>query len=254
MTAGAYDRLAPHYRDYARRRAAYCDAVDARVREWCGGSVDGMLDVGSGDGSRAVRLAASLGVSRLVLSEPSAAMAALCREHAGVRVWSCAAEHLPDGPERFQVVTCLWHVLGAIDGAARRTSALGRMAAALAPGGRLLIDLPNRYNGAAAGAWRAGLRRLRDTLRPSDENGVVRFTWQVNGAAIPAAGYLFTREQVHKLARAAGLVVEHEVFLDYDTGAERGPWTGQLVLALRPSWRGDGAAAGRARPASTRLV
>ena len=70
MTAEPYDRLAPHYRRFAETRATYLDAVDRYVIEHArpGGR---MLDVGSGDGVRAVRIARAIGASYLVLSEPS---------------------------------------------------------------------------------------------------------------------------------------------------------------------------------------
>lgn len=248
MNASAYDRLAPHYRAHARTRAAYCDAVDRLVLAWRPPTVRTWLDVGAGDGVRSARLAASVGVERLVLSDPSAAMAELCRLQAPAEVWQCRAQDLPSPDASFDLITCLWNVIGSMGRAADRLAAVRAMAASLAPGGRLVLDVHNRYNVATAGIVRVGGRLVRDRLRPSETNGLVRFAWQVDAASIPTEGYLFARGEMEQLAAEAGLVVEHRAFVDYDTGRLCGPWTGQLALSLS----GGGAAADPARRASSR--
>ena len=171
--------------------------------------------------------------SRLVLAEPSAPMAALCREFAQAEVWPCEAEALP-GPEAdgaFDAVLCLWNVLGHVDGHARRMEALRRMRALLAPGGVLVADVHNRYNVAAAGVAAVSGRAWRDWRAPAEENGDVSFTWQVDGLTLPARGHLFAPAGVRALCDEAGLRIEHEAFVDYATGRLRGPWTGQMVVA-----------------------
>ena len=232
MRASVYDELAPHYAEYALTRAAYCDAVDRHVLGWAPAIRRAILDVGSGDGSRAVRLAAALAVSRLVLSDPSPAMAAQCRAHAGAEVWPVAAEDLPAGPGEFDLITCLWNVLGSVEGTARRVEALRRMGACLAPEGRIVLDVHNRYNSATTGVGRVLARVVRDIVRPSESNGSVAFTWQVAGRHIASHGYLFTPREMRRMFDHAGLVVVRHAFVNYDTGVLRGPWTGQMLFAL----------------------
>ena len=232
MSANVYDQLAPYYSEYARTRAAYCDAVDRQVLEWVPAVREAMLDVGSGDGRRGVRLAAALSSPRIVLSDPSLPMAEQCRAHAGVEVWPVAAEDLPAGGSEFDLVTCLWNVLGAVKSTGRRTQALRRMAASLSAEGRIVLDVHNRYNAATAGVGRVLARVARDIVRPSESNGSVAFTWRVGGQQIAADGYLFTEREMRQLFRDAGLVVVGQTFVDYDTGALRGPWTGQMLFAL----------------------
>ena len=232
MTGAGYDVLAPHYREYARTRAAYCGAVDTRVLEWRPRHVHAMLDVGSGDGSRAVRLAALMSAPRLVLSDPSLPMAEHCRSHHGAEVWPCAAEDLPGGPADFDVITCLWNVLGAVEPASARAEALRRMRARLSPEGRLFLDVHNRYNARAAGVGRVLTRFVRDRVLPSEANGRVTFTWTVAGLTIPSSGYLCAAAEMRRLFRNAGLGIVHQAFVDYDTGAARGQWTGQMLFCL----------------------
>jgi ubiquinone/menaquinone biosynthesis C-methylase UbiE len=219
-----------------------------------------MLDVGTGDGHRAVRLASAFGAARLVLVDPSRPMVDLCRTQTAslsasgspddsldvtesrsrasyhppgrIEVWNCEAEALPVHSERFDVITCLWNVLGAVDGTARRLEALRRMAALLAPGGRLYLDVHNRYNASTAGVWRVIGRHVIDVVRPSETNGVVTFTWRVAGQHIRSHGYLFSRRELRRLVTAAGLRMTREVFVDYADGRTCGPWTGQMLACL----------------------
>ena len=232
MSVDPYDALAPYYRDYATRRGAYCDAVDRCVCAWRPPRAAAMLDVGSGDGGRAVRLAQRLHAGRLVLSDPSVAMAALCREHDGVEVLHCAAEALPATAGSFDVITLLWNVLGHVDTRAQRLTALRRMASMLAPGGRLFLDVHNRYNMATAGRLRVVGRVLRDRLRDAETNGVVSFTWNVGTVWIPSSGYLFAPPDMQALFDDAGLVVVRRAWLHYGDGSTAGPWSGQMVFAL----------------------
>ena len=60
-----------------------------------------------------------------------------------------AAEDLPAN-ERFDVITCLWNVLGSVVDSDRRLRALKKMGSLLTEHGRLFVDVNNRYN---ARAW-----------------------------------------------------------------------------------------------------
>ena len=232
----AYDRLAPHYRAYAEARAAYLDAVDRFVTAHAsqGGR---MLDVGSGDGVRALGIARAIGASRLVLCEPSERMAALCREQPVAAVWSESAQSLPQSAERFETITCLWNVLGHLPERTARIAALDGMRRLLAPGGRIFCDVNNRHNVRAYGAGTVAFRRLLDGIAPDERRGDARFEWSVAGERIPARGHLFTPGEMDELIRAAGLRAEERIAIDYVTGAvSPSPCQGQLVYRLCPRY------------------
>ena len=230
--AQPYDRLAPHYRSFAQGRATYLEAVDRYV---IGHAVHGgrMLDVGSGDGVRAVSIARALGASRLVLSEPSAGMAALCREQPVDAVWQLPAQALAESTERFEVVTSLWNVLGHLPDRDARMAALQGMRRLLAPGGQIFCDVNNRHNARAYGTARVMARRIIDGVMPDERRGDTCFEWVVGEERIPATGHLFTPREMRSLIAAAGLVVADELAIDYATGAvSELPWYGQLVYRL----------------------
>src|SRR5436305_1511969 len=121
-----YELLAPHYRQISEMRAAYLRAVDRVILSRIPPDARSLLDVGSGDGVRAQRLAGVAGMARVVLVEPSPAMADWCRATQATEVWQVKAEALRATPS-FAVVTCLWNVLGHIATPALRLEALRRM-------------------------------------------------------------------------------------------------------------------------------
>jgi len=232
-TLHAYDRLAPHYREYAARRKAFLGEVDRYVVEHAPRGAR-MLDIGSGDGVRAVSLSTAIGAVRLVLCEPAPAMVALCRAQPAAAVWTCSAEELPTCEERFDVETCLWNVLGHLPGHSARLAALRGMRRLLAPRGRIFCDVNNRHNAHAYGRTCVALRRLLDCVAPDERRGDSTFEWEIGGQCIPAHGHLFTPAEMEGLIRAAGLAVEERIAIDYVSGRRSTrAWEGQLLYRLR---------------------
>jgi SAM-dependent methyltransferase len=228
----AYDRLAPHYRAYAARRSSYILAVDRYIHTHAARGAR-LLDVGSGDGVRAVEIGHAIAASKIVLCEPSSRMAACCRGQQVHAVWEAAAQALPDTDERFEVITCLWNVLGHLPGRQARIDALSGMRRLLAPGGKIFCDVNNRHNARAYGHAKVTLRRLLDGLVPSERRGDTAFEWNIGGVRIPASGHLFTPGEMRNLIGSAGLSIEERVAVDYLTGERSSaPWHGQLVYRL----------------------
>lgn len=232
MAGQPYDRLAPHYRAFSQTRSTYLDAVDAYVCDHARHGA-GMLDIGSGDGMRAVRIARRIGASYLVLSEPSEGMHELCRAQNADEIWRASAQSLPESERRFEVITCLWNVLGHLSGREARVAALTAMRRLLAPGGQIFCDVNNRHNARAYGKSRVLFRRLIDGVMPDERRGDTRFEWIVAGERIPASGHLFTPGEMRSLIDAAALVVADALAIDYVTGESSArPWDGQLLYRL----------------------
>lgn len=236
MSDNSYDQLAPYYRGLSEQRAIYLAAVEAYVVQVAGHSPPSrMLDAGAGDGVRARRIAAAIGVDQLVLAEPSEGMAALARSVSrdGEIIWPYSIENLPLDEGKFDLITCLWNVLGHLPGSAARIAGLRRMASLLAPGGRIVADVNNRHNAAAYGRWRVRWRKLIDAVRPDERRGDVMVTWKVGGNVVSGHGHLFTPSEVRRLVQSAGLRIVDEVAIDYITGQQsRRLVDGQLVYTF----------------------
>ena len=225
-----YDALAAHYREYSEKRAPYLRAVEAFVARRAPAGAQSLLDVGAGDGVRGAALAQGLGMTRLVLAEPSEKMAELCAKQHGAVVWRTTAEALPLDQGRFDVILCLWNVLGHMPGRRARVAGLRRLAALLAPGGRLFLDVNNRHNAASYGWGKVAWRVVVDAVKPDERRGDSSFEWEIDGRRIPAMGHLFTPAEMDGLLRAGGLRTVRRVCVDYATGAEsENRFSGQLV-------------------------
>ena len=222
----AYDRIGPAFASIAEKRRSYLDSVDRLVISGIPSGSRSMLDVGSGDGRRARGIAQARNITELVLVEPSVAMQ---NDTGWGRLRTMRAEelHLMDG--EFDVITCLWNVLGHIFPAASRVQVLNQFARLISPDGRIFVDVQHRYNARHYGAIPTGLRFLRDGLNWKETNGDVVVAWH----ACATRGHVFTHGEFRSLARAAGLNVETRFVVDYATGeCRRWSTQGHLLYVL----------------------
>ena len=229
-----YEALSPHYREYSESRGAYLEAVDRiLIRDMPRGATS-LLDVGAGDGVRASRIARAREISTWVLAEPCEAMVLRCREKGASEVWPVAAEQLPEAGGSFDVITCLWNVLGHLPNHDARVRALTRMRGLMAKNGVIFFDVNNRYNARSYG-WLTTLGRIvYDRIHPSESNGDVSFEWHVDGKRISSRGHLFTPGEADRLIRGAGLAIVQRYVVDYRNGERRRTvFEGQLLYEVR---------------------
>jgi 2-polyprenyl-3-methyl-5-hydroxy-6-metoxy-1,4-benzoquinol methylase len=145
-------------------------------------------------------------------------------------VWQVAAENLPVNVGPFDAITCLWNVLGHIPSREKRVQALRNMSLLLADRGQLFIDINNRYNARSYGYIKTAARALYDLARPSDSNGDVAFTWDLEGHQIRTTGHVFRSAEVANLIAESGLTIKARYVVDYETGGkQRSILHGQLL-------------------------
>jgi ubiquinone/menaquinone biosynthesis C-methylase UbiE len=214
----AYDAFAPYYRSYSAARGAYLRQVEDIVIVQAGHRLS-VLDVGAGDGVRTCRVAHAVGATRVVMTEPSAEMRALCPEN--VEIWACRAEAMPDTTQQFDLVLCLWNVLGHVAGVQERVLALSQMKKLLSPGGTIFIDVSHRYNAAAYGWIKTFLRMTHDLVIRSEKQGDVIVSWQAGETRICTRGHVFTHSEMKTLFDLAGLRIAKRWVIDYENGRER---------------------------------
>jgi len=226
----AYNTFAPWYGAYAASRRQYRQAIDnvvvGRIR-----NAKSLLDVGAGDGGRAIGIGRSLGAQRVVLLEPSPGMRS--EIPAGYEVWPFGIEEIPEGREAFALITCLWNVLGHVQGHQQRVRALLNLRHLLAPKGMIFLDVIHRYNAAAYGWSKTVGRLVHDAFVRSEKNGDVLVSWQAGARTIHTQSHVFTSAEMDALFRAAGLKTLQRWVIHYDTGAVcRLPFNGHLCYQL----------------------
>ena len=230
----AYNQLAPYYSHFSKQRAAYLRRVEELIAARIPAGASSLLDIGAGDGGRALRIASRSGIARVVLLEPSARMSG--EPPSGCEAWRMRAEDL-DVSEvglRFDVITCLWNVLGHVEGFKKRVRALSVAAQLLSPKGLLFVDVIHRYNVRSYGIVTTAARWLADHLAPSDKSGDVKTRWQTSGGEISTYGHVFTHREMEHLAQSAGLKCSERMVIDYGTGeVHRTSCMGNLLYVLR---------------------
>ena len=228
----AYDQIAPSFRDLTKVRRAYLDAVDSIIVRSVPKHAKSLLDVGAGDGRRALKIAGQTGIREIMLAEPSVGMRALIPQ--GYETWDVRIEDPPPNGKRFDAVLCLWNVLGHVPGATR-VAALKNLAGLCSDEGMIFLDVLNRYNIAECGLIVVAGRRLRDAILLTEQNGDVAVKWSIEGQAIQTQGHVFTANEMDRLFEKAGLSITERIVLDYRTGDRRGRTTaGNLLYILQP--------------------
>lgn len=236
----AYSSLAPHFGDLSSRRERYLQAIEKHVVSRIPDRAKALLDVGAGDGSRALRIASEAGVPDVVLVEPSKEMSTAAQGRA--EIWNVRAEEMcdrrrvgRDGQARhFDVITCLWNVLGHVRGIENRVRAMRAMNDLLAPTGRCFLDVTHRYNLRSYGVFPTLARFIHDSLFYKGENADVTATWRLHDEAISTYGHVFTDREIRRLAWAADLEIEDRIVVDYDSGKiRRFAFEGNLFYVLR---------------------
>jgi 2-polyprenyl-3-methyl-5-hydroxy-6-metoxy-1,4-benzoquinol methylase len=150
----------------------------------------------------------------------------------GSEVWDARVEALPETGRRFDVVLCLWNVLGHVPSRELRVVALRNLMRVCSAGGLIFLDVLNRYNVAECGVG-VVLRRLL-----SSQNGDVPVKWRTGACEVETRGHVFTPREMAGLFGEAGLTVVERVVLNYATG-RRSAWSfaGNLLYALRTEAR-----------------
>jgi SAM-dependent methyltransferase len=224
----AYDRIGPIFARIAEQRRSYLDSINQLVISQIPPGSRLMLDVGSGDGARARKIAQARDIAQLVLVEPSVPM-----QRGDPTVRTMRAEELHSMDAQFDVITCLWNVLGHIFPAASRLQVLRQFARLISPQGRIFIDVQHRYNIRHYGAIPTALRFLHDQLSWNETNGDVVVAWDVDQVRCTTRGHVFTHPEFRTLAQSAGLNIKNRFVVDYTTGELR-QWRiqGHLLYVL----------------------
>jgi SAM-dependent methyltransferase len=228
----AYERMGPFFSEISKKRERYLESIDRLVLSRIPSGSRSLLDVGAGDGKRARQIARKAGLNEVVLLEPSAAM---MKEFEGeARIWNLRAEDLEERGRQFDVITCLWNVLGHIRPEQTRVGVLHKLGRLLSPDGRLFLDVNHRYNVSSYGSLRTAGRFLYDQIWRGESNGDVTVSWNFGDLRCRTYGHVFTDREVRQLAKDADLIVDERVVVDYDSGeVKQHAWDGNLFYVFR---------------------
>ena len=123
-----------------------------------------LLDIGAGDGHRAMKIAKMSQISDIILCDPEPSMIELCKKHNVSDIWMTSAETIVYNKNKFDVILCLWNVIGHINSNDNRIKALNIMSELLSSNGLLFIDFSNRYNAKYYGYLKTFGRYIYDII------------------------------------------------------------------------------------------
>ena len=145
--------------------------------------------------------------------------------------------------DRFDVITCLWSVLGHIRTEKRQTTLKG-LGKLLSPSGRFFLDVNHRYNLLSYGIVPTTARYFHDRLFWTERSGDVTARWKLGDEIVSTNGHVFTHREIMRLAHAAGLELESRTVIDYEDGRIRKfSFLGNLLYVFRRSSRMDSSSA-----------
>ncbi len=225
-----YDQLADSYINVSKERNQYILGVDNLIIPQIQNRKR-LLDLGSGDGIRALRIKELAHISDITFVENSHKMANKCRE---LGVGKVAEENIEDfrSEQKFDVITCLWNVLGNVEMYEGRINVLKNIRSLLSTDGFFFFDVLNRYNISYYGIADVTKTVIKDIFIDGKTRNKI-YTKLTANQEVTYNVHYFSDSEVKEMIKAADLSLIETYFIDYKTGEQRNhAWQGQLVYKV----------------------
>lgn len=222
-----YDNIAAEYRNISHGKQAFLDSVDDYIIEKIGHARN-YMDVGAGDGYRSLKIATGVTAGSVVLVDNSPAIISKVKadERIAIVVDSILNVNIE---ERFDLITCLWNVLGHVGDAEDRKAVITKIASLLSPDGTFVLDLNNRYNIAHYGYVEV-MKNMTNDVKNHPDKGWFTIGTGDNMSRV----YIHAPLEIDPVIEAAGLYIDDVYYVDYRTGEKRESFfEGQLLYFLK---------------------
>ena len=229
-----YNRFATVYGKYSARRKEYIASVNRFIETRAVYKKKlALMDVGCGDGRRANKLYYMIQAGSLTLMDDSAEMLRLSRKISGTKVVEAdISDPSFKASEKYDVVLCLWNVLGHIPTAEKRRHTLRNLKHLLVEKGQLFIDVNNRYNASHYGVINVVKNIFKDVLS-TPGSGDFEFGVETSSGTIQTSVHVFSPFEIEALFKTCGLRIKKRIILSYRSGKKVGGiFFGQLVYEL----------------------
>lgn len=132
----------------------------------------------------------------------------------------------------FDIITCLWNVLGHVDGN-KIDQALTNIYKHLSSNGLAIIDVNNRHNIKQYGKI-AIKNVIKDFFNYEYSNGDIHFDMKIGEVLLPSDVHVFTASEIEKLFNKNKLEIVKKKYVNYKTGKiENNKFSGQIFYVLR---------------------
>lgn len=234
-----YNKFAPYFRLYSEKKGTYLHSIDKLILQNLPENKANLLDVGCGDGVRGKHLFDKIEGKYLLMIDSSPEMITLSKKHENSKVKvefsDISKTDQTNDRGKFDVILCLWNVLGHIPDDRERLNALRNMQSLLSQKGRLFLDISNRYNVKYYGFKKVVRNLIKDVIKPTSKNGDFNYQITINPKIVlDSTSHFFSPFEIRRLLKESGLKVIKEIPVDYSTGKiRRTIFEGQLFYILR---------------------
>jgi len=213
-----YDKFSVHYREYSKGRNAYLNSIENLIVSNFKNKVSSILDYGSGDGFRGVKIFEAIKANTLYQADISTEMVKKCIEHGKAKKVIDVKEK--DWQKNFSdidLIISLWNVFGHLDDTVSRINLLKEFYKIMGTNSYLCLDINNRHN-EEYGFLKSKFKRLYDYIAPDFNRGDVKFNWEIDDKKIPAKGHFFTLNEVKFLLETSGFEIIKIKGVSYKSG------------------------------------
>lgn len=224
-----YDSISGEYAFVRNQRGIYLDKVDSLIIKDFYKKSTKMLDVGAGDGLRGLKIFKNIEADTIYLVEESDKMIRNVERLGGVNVFVGPIQQF-HSQEKFDLILCLWNVLGHINTFQDRASILKTLRDLLAINGTIVIDFNNRYNYRQYGA----LGVIRNIIVSLLKKEAGWFGLKNKDGSVHGKVYIHNYFEIKMLISQAGLRVESLRVIDYSSGKiQNNLFQGQYLFYLK---------------------
>lgn len=235
-----YNQFAKHYRVYSEEKQSYISAIDHLIIQALPHGPIRALDIGCGDGYRGHHLFETFNKGELVMIDNSSEMIKLAKKYEkdGIKVAKANITKFGQLSQlgKFDVILCLWNVLGHIGTRKERLKALENIKLLMRDDGSVFLDVSNRYNAKYYGIKNLVKNIAKDLFR-GNEDEIGDFEYQIKvdeGKYLDARCHFFSPFEIRSLIRSAKLKIIKKVAVNYETGeTENSCLQGHLFYQLK---------------------
>ncbi|WP_417372074.1 methyltransferase domain-containing protein [Gelidibacter japonicus] len=222
-----YDSIAISYNTQSKERLPYLNAIDDLVVEKMKNHSNlNYLDIGSGDGRRAIKITNKLNISKLSLLEDSEGMLKLLNDKKVILHNVSFFEFSSN--DSYDLITCLWNVLGHFPSKNHRFEFFHKIENLLSEKGVLIFDVNNRYN-----ISYYGFENVMNNLVNDRSNNEDTGWFSLRNENVATKVYIHNPFDINEYLKDTSLQLIDTLFVNYETGnLEKTFFEGQLFYII----------------------
>lgn len=234
-----FDSIARMYDAKSSARACYLSTIDMLIRDELQGSESGeslVLDVGCGTGTRAQSIFSSIPWARVYGIDVSPEMVKIAREKNFERVVQSDMRQIPFPDNYFDVVTCLFNVMGYLPTPQERMRAFKEVKRVLKPEGLFFVDFMNRWHlgenvNFKRSIWAAVGLYVKSLFSGLENAGNIFFKLPLNNGQLEGFVHGFSLPEIRSLLKECEFDELQMSVVGYDTGKlKHRKWQGQYFV------------------------